>query len=224
MLRKVILKYVPLLFVILMVFLPGQIELKALEKGGLYYVTVPGSRIWLEGTSTVNDYVCATGKVEGFAEISSYFNIHSGTLRKDKVLVSIAVRTLDCGNNSMNKDMYKAMKADEFPEIKYELVYTRISAKPDSSKFLTLNSLGYISIAGLRKLENIKITIEKLPDGYFRLIGCLPVSMLDFGITPPEHLLGLIKAHDKLIVHFDLIVSEEKASRKILESKNNLQN
>jgi hypothetical protein len=185
----------------------------AQNKGEVFYVTLPGSKLWIEGTSTINDYTCASGQVEGYAEIINSPDLTPGTIKKDKVIVSIAVRTLDCGNNTMNKDMYNAMKADAFPEIKYELVYARASARRDSSNRIILHTLGNMFIAGKEKLENIKIIIEKLSGGNFRLTGSFPVSMLDYGITPPQHLLGLIKAHEKLVVHFDLIIAEGKQRR-----------
>ena len=69
MLRKALLNYISLVYIIFMIVIPGQIELKALEKGGLYYVTVPGSRIWLEGTSTVNDYLKSQVGAELFPQL-----------------------------------------------------------------------------------------------------------------------------------------------------------
>lgn len=194
-----------------------QVIAGAQNKGEVLYVTLPGSKLWIEGTSTLNDYTCATGQIKGYAKIFDPTNLKPGALKKDKVIVSIAVRTLDCGNNTMNKDMYNAMKADAFPEIKYELAYARVSAKPDSGNRVTLHALGNMLIAGKKKMENIKIIIEKLTDGNFKLSGSFPVSMADFGIIPPQHLLGLIKAHEKLVVRFDLIVTEWKTRRIIMK-------
>jgi hypothetical protein len=207
------LKLKPILYLILFTLTLPQSLLNAEGKNDLFYTTLPGSKLWIEGTSTIKDYTCNTGIVNGYAEISNLSDIKSGIIHKDKAQISITVRALDCGNNTMNSDMYNAMKVNEFPEIKYELVNARIISKPDSNMQFTLNTSGYLSVAGKRKLENVKVTVEKLSDDLFRIKGSLPISMLDFGISPPEHLLGLIKAHDKLVVYFDIIVSEGKVNQ-----------
>lgn len=212
----------PALYLIILTLTLFQFLLYAEGKTDVFYTTLPGSRLWIEGTSTIKDYSCTTGIVDGYAEISSISDMKTGNIHKDKAQVSIKVRALDCGNNTMNNDMYNAMKANEFPDIKYELVYARLLSKPDSNLQFTLNTLGYLTVAGKKKLENVKVTVEKLSNDLFRIKGSLPISMLDFGINPPEHLLGLIKAHNNLVVYFDIIVSEGKANQK--ESKNLLLN
>lgn len=50
----------------------------------MFYVTLPGSKLWFEGTSTVNDYTCAAGKVDGYAEIINSSDIRPGALKKIK--------------------------------------------------------------------------------------------------------------------------------------------
>ena len=174
------------------------------------YVTQAGSRLWIEGTSTVDSFTCTTGQVNGYAEIINSTNMNDNSIRKDKVEVTVPVFTLDCGKSIMNDDMYNAMKASKYPMIKYELVKAHIASKIDTAAgWFTIETLGYLTIAGVKNEVNIQINVQKLPDGRFRLTGKKSLSMLDFGITPPSHFFGLIRAHDQLVVNFDLIASRD---------------
>lgn len=177
------------------------------------YTTLPGSKMWIEGTSTLDDFKCTTADVNGYAEIQqpeiAIDSAASDSVKeRDVVYVSILVHSLDCGKKLMNEDMYNAMKSDKFPSIKYELLSAHIKTSPDSiTGWFDLMTKGNLYIAGEHKTVDILMKVKELPDGRFRLLGSKPLSMLDFGITPPSHFFGLIKAHKDLTVHFDLLAA-----------------
>ena len=177
------------------------------------YTTLPGSKMWIEGTSTLDDFKCTTADVNGYAEIQDPdIPLDSTTADsvkdKDVVYVSVLVHSLDCGKKLMNEDMYNAMKSDKFPDIKYELLSAHVKSSPDSSTgWFDLMTKGNLYIAGEHKAVNILMKVKEMPDGRFRLLGSKPLSMLDFGITPPTHFFGLIRAHKDLTVHFDLLAA-----------------
>lgn len=181
----------------------------------------PESRLWLEGSSTIGDFTCTTNRIEGSAEFrsDSIMNGDSSQAAEldSKVRVSIPVKNLDCGNSAMNEDMINAMKADSFPSIQYELVESRLL--PDSvtaDSLRRVNIFGTLTLAGITQSVSMLITIREVSTTRFQVIGSTPLSMHDFDITPPTTLWGLIKANDKLVVNFDLIVT-----RKPSESQNN---
>ena len=92
----------------------------------LVYELEPVSRLWLEGTATVGDFVCETQRIEGVGRIGlnplkPLDPVASDSMR-NKVCVLISVKSFECGNSVMNTDIYNAMKADSFPFIQYELV------------------------------------------------------------------------------------------------------
>ena len=108
---------------------------KAQDTSEIRYVTLPGSKLWFEGTSNIDEYTCSTHKVNGYAEIVNDLKLSSRSLKKDKASVTVLVHTLDCGKDMMNEDMYNAMKSDKFPDIKYESIYACLSSKPDSTNW-----------------------------------------------------------------------------------------
>ncbi len=173
------------------------------------YATLPGSKLWFDGTSNIDKFICTSHQVNGYAEIINDSKMKSNSLEKDKVVVTIQVHSLDCGKELMNEDMYNAMKADKFPDLKYELLEAKTLNKTDSTNWYSLQTRGILFIAGEKNIVDIDLKVENLRNGYFRLTGSLPISMLDYAIVPPTHFFGLIKAHENLIVHFDILAHEE---------------
>ena len=185
-------------------------------KDELHYVTLPGSKLWIDGTSNIDSFTCKSHLVKGYAEIGQGLRVNSPSSDDDTVIVSVLVHSLDCGQGLMNADMYNAMKADKYPMIKYELLDAHLSSYPDSlSGWFTLDTKGNLYIAGEKNIVNIKMQVEKLPNGNYRLVGSKPLSMLNYGIIPPSHFFGLIHAHDKLVVHFDLLATRESKIKSI---------
>ncbi|MCL5031345.1 MAG: YceI family protein [Bacteroidetes bacterium] len=196
-------------FSIVIIFVPFFSLVKAQDTSKIRYVTLPGSKLWFEGTSNIDEFTCSTHQVNGFAEIFNDQKLNPGTLKKDKVVVTVLVHTLDCGKDMMNEDMYNAMKADKFPDIKYELIEAHLSSRPDSTNWFSMQTHGTLYIAGEKNVVDIKFKVEKLHNGNFRLLGGIPLSMLDYGIVPPTHFFGLIRANKNLIVRFDLLAGRE---------------
>lgn len=169
------------------------------------YQAVPGSKLWFDGSSTVNSFSCSTVQVSGTA------SIENGT---PAVSVQIAVRTLNCGNDGMNDDMYHAMKTNEYPFIQYVLRSTGSVSVDQQSGIVHLVTSGDLTIAGSSELVEIPVVITPLGSGRYRVQGTKPLSMHEFHITPPSALFGLIQAHDLLVVNFDITV-EKSAEGKL---------
>ena len=189
----------------------------AQQKEFIKYVTQPGSRLWIEGSSTINDFNCRARLVKGFAFIHSKDNLNEKFSKgfkkdkdKDEVVVTVLVHSLDCGLDAMNEDMYRAMKASQFPILRYDLIDAHLISSVDSLGWFDLATKGDLTIAGETNAIDIIVKVQNLPDGAFRLVGNKNLSMKDYGIEPPSHLWGLVKAHNRLKVFFDLIVAIEK--------------
>lgn len=172
------------------------------------FKTLTGSKVWIEGSSTINDFICGTQIVEGYGYVlkeSDSLDEEPGT---NEASLSVKVFTLDCGKERMNDDMYEAMKADEFPFIKFELTSAE-EIKNDKMKKnnFDIKVTGDLSIAGKSNSISMIMNVKKLRNETFRVTGSRELMMKDFDITPPSAFWGLIKAHDEIVVHFDLIVA-----------------
>lgn len=183
-------------------------------KTKIEYIALAKSRIWIDGSSTINDFSCSSDKIKGFGYLRPTQNTPKQIQASDSSVVDITVtvKSFDCGVEGMNNDMHNALKYERYPLIKYRLVDADVLSKKDSlsaAKF-TLNTKGELSIAGVTNTVNILMQVDKLNDGTYHLVGHKPLSMYDFDITPPSAFFGLIKAHDKLTVYFDLYARAER--------------
>jgi hypothetical protein len=112
----------------------------------------------------------------------------------------------------MDRDLYKALRGDEYPEIRYELADVEVlTPQADSTDVHELRATGLLTVAGTTRLIETALHGFILPDGGLRATGEQSLMMTDFGIKRPSALGGLIKARNKFVVRFELIAAPEAA-------------
>ncbi len=165
----------------------------------------PGSSMWIEGRSNVNSFRCTTEAIEGHGMIA---NTGTGGVRAASVVLTAGIDTFDCGKQGMNRDMQKALKAEEFPEIRFELDSASIDPDFASSVSHQIVARGRLTLAGRERPVDMTVTAEPLPNKGFRVTGSLPLLMTDYGVKPPRKVLGLIRVRDAIVVHFDISTTQ----------------
>lgn len=165
------------------------------------YLTLSGeSRLWIEGRASVNTFTCDAGFVKGFGLLDP------GTTGGQAVAeIQVPVRQFDCGKSRMNDDFYEALKAEAHPQILFDLTAADLTSQATDEGRYLLSVTGRLLIAGTVRPATLRVQGQQQLDGSYRATGSLPLLMSDFSIDPPTALLGLIKAHDAITVHFDLI-------------------
>lgn len=158
----------------------------------------PDSRVWVEGTSTVRSYRCEAASMESELVTTPA----AATAVPLEVLVraaevTIAVETLDCANGTMNGHMRKALRMDEHPRITFELdTYTIDGA--------TATLDGTLAMAGRTNPVRIAATVLEEDGGVVRVRAEHELRMTEWGIKPPSLMLGTMKVHDPVTIHFDV--------------------
>ncbi len=164
----------------------------------------PESKLWFEGTSTLHDWKCEAESVSGFVEHEA-----SGNLKVSGVQVNVPIDKLDCGHAAMNNRMKQIMKADQFPQVQFQLTSAKQSAAAASKT--TLTTEGRLSISGVTKKIRMTVDGERMPNGAVRFEGSFPMKMSDFNLEAPTF-LG-ISTGDGITVKFDVIAGGGTASR-----------
>lgn len=160
----------------------------------------------IEGTSTVNSFVCETKDLEGRGQVEAADV--AGRL-------AVSVTSFDCGNERINRDFHAAMQASAHPEIRFELDDADVVAAPTSANApYRLRASGRLTIAGQERDVTVDLTGWTAPDGTLRARGEHALRMTDFGIKPPTALLGLVRTHDRIVVHFELVANDGGALAK----------
>jgi polyisoprenoid-binding protein YceI len=121
------------------------------------------------------------------------------------VQVKVPVKSLKCGHGGMDDNLYKALKADETPEISY--ILATFEAVPGEMKdTFTLHTVGALTIAGSENKIEMDVTATRLPDGSVLAKGLVPIKMTDFGIKPPTAIFGRLKTGNEVKVNFELTI------------------
>lgn len=171
----------------------------------------PESRVTLAGSSTVRDWSCRTSGFE--ATISAAPGSEAATpagVAKPivKVAVTIPVRSLKCGNKKMERDMYRALNANQFPTISYVLESYTIDADRSSADVVAALSVGEITVAGKTQRVEIPMTAQRKANGTVLGEGTAKLLMTDFGIKPPTALLGLLRTRNEIAISFNVLLDK----------------
>jgi polyisoprenoid-binding protein YceI len=166
------------------------------------YQPAPESFIRIEGSSNVNEFTCMSDSVKGHARVSSN---NDGT-EETHVEVAVPVKGLDCGKRQMNRDMYRTLKADDHPDIQFRLIQAYVvGVAPGDGNSYLIRVEGELTVAGSKKFVVFDAMGEMKADNKYSIRGKKDILMTDFGLEPPSALLGLVKARDELVVHFELL-------------------
>ena len=163
------------------------------------YRLAPGSRFWVEGTSTVGRYVCRASAVGGHGRLDS-----RAPLRGAAELTA-TVASFDCGQAQMNRDFARALRAADHPVLRLTVTQADVAAGPDDAT--PVRASGVLRVAGVERPVRFDAVATPLARGRMRVVGRYAMRMSDFGIAPPRGLGGLVRAHDRLTAHFDVTLA-----------------
>lgn len=173
------------------------------------------SRIWIEGRSNVDSFTCVAGKFLGEA----WYNPRSDGTETDSALslnIEIPVETLNCGRNRMNRDLYEALQGDKHNSIRFEYLQADLLTEEIGIDTpLRLRVQGLLTVAGTQREISFEAEGRLCGAGVVRVKGSKKILMTDYNVKPPTALLGLIKAQDELIVHFDILAEGGKSIQTI---------
>lgn len=169
----------------------------------------PESRLWIDGTSNIHSWSCKATTMDATIEVdpgaTAVVAATPNTLKA--VEVKVPVKSLKCGHDAMDNNLYKALKADDDPSIAY--IMATFEATPDAKEGFTLHTTGTLKIAGAEKPLAMDVVAARTADGSLRATGSVTVKMTDFGIQPPTAIFGRLKTGDDVKVNFDLTVGSK---------------
>jgi polyisoprenoid-binding protein YceI len=169
----------------------------------------PGSEITIQGTSTLHDFHCKTDKIIAYVDVDPSYTKDLTKVARPlvSVKVNIVARTLTCGGGTIDNNMYKTLKTDQFQMIKYTMSgYDLLDA---TSSSFSANTKGTLQIAGQDKAVDIKINAARLAEGKASAEGEETIKLTDFGIDPPSFMFGRLKVGNELKVKFNLKAGPE---------------
>src|SRR3954468_929346 len=139
------------------------------------------SKLWIEGTSNVHNWKCDATTLDAAIDIDGLAAQFAATAPKmlKQVSVKVPVKSLKCGHDKMNDNLYKALKADDSSEITY--VMATFEAIPGETKDdFTVRTVGTLKIAGAENQVTMDVAATRLADGTLKATGTVPVKMTAF--------------------------------------------
>ena len=181
----------------------------SLVPAGTQYTLLNDHSVTIHGTSNLHDWDETVSHVSGDALVNvntdKSVNLHA-------LNITMEVRSIKSEQGSvMNKNTYKALKADQNPSILF-LLTSPVTSIPLSAAERIISVKGNLTIAGATRAVDMKGTIRMNDLSGFTFEGSQVIKMSDYGVEPPEALLGTLKTGNEIIIRL-------KTNFKVLPTK-----
>jgi polyisoprenoid-binding protein YceI len=166
------------------------------------------SKLWVEGTSNLHGWSCKATTLDAAIDLDAGLASQITTAPPKalkRVEVKVPVKSLKCGHDAMDNNLYKALKANESTDISYILA-TFEAVPGDVKDTFTLHTVGSLTVAGAENKIAMDVIASRLPDGSVMAKGVVPIKMTDFGIKPPTAIFGRLKTGNEVRVNFELTI------------------
>jgi hypothetical protein len=167
------------------------------------------ARITIDGTSNVHPYSASTTAVRitraqpaGAAVGPNFWSeiVKPGGLEAFEI--SVAAATLSSTKDGLDKNMHKALKVQQYPDITFRLIrFESLNAGTGS-----VWAVGMLKIAGVEREVGLELKTRKT-DSSLTVTGAIQLLMTDYGITPPKAMLGMLKTDPKITVTFETVLT-----------------
>lgn len=152
----------------------------------------------VDGTSNIHDWDIRSDK--GICQAS--YQVTDGVLTSMATLsFSIKAETLKSGKSAMDKNTYKALGTDKYPNISF--TGTSSSVRSAGGNSYTVTVTGRLTISSVTKPVTLVSTCTLLGDQSLKGSGSYALKMTDFSVTPPSIMFGAIKTGDKVTIRYD---------------------
>jgi hypothetical protein len=164
------------------------------------------SKMYLNGNTNINTYSCDCNMPAG--DIPLFFESRLAKVSFKNSILVIEARSIDCHHNLYNRNIKKALEADQFPEIKVEMLeawQTTCATLPEKYIWFDVQSKTIITIRDVTLKQNVSASAMRTGDNTYRIKGNKLLHMNDFKVRMPKFMLGLIRINDEIIFNFDLV-------------------
>jgi polyisoprenoid-binding protein YceI len=194
--------------------------LEAAEGWTEYRARPGGSRMAIEGTSTIHDWLSESRIVGGTVQAGPSFVADPAALQPGKLElkanVFIPVRSLKSVKDgkpysaAMDDIMYEKLRMAEHPNIEFRLasVTVKEDAKTDDGGVM-LEAKGDLVVGGETQSITMPVKMKVLDAKRLEFSGSVATKMTDFNIDPPAPALalGAIKTGDEVKLSFEWVVA-----------------
>lgn len=164
------------------------------------YQSIPAnSSITVLGSSNLHDWTMKDEVMSAGAA----FIFKDGKLNDMTALnFSMKVTDLKSSEDLLNSRAYKAMNAEQYPNIVFKL--TSATATPLANGHYTIKAYGKLQISGVTKDVVLYADAVQNSDKTITCTGSDKLKMSEYGIKPPTFMFGALKVTDEVTINFNL--------------------
>ena len=186
-----------------------------------------GSKVRMEGTSTLHDWQSESPLVMGYIEVGPNFPLDPGQAATpgkveahgEATIMVRQLRSIESDgktyySDAMDTKMRELMKMDQYPKIVYKLSELTLKEAPKTKTDpYVFDSKGELTVSG--KTKPISMVVKVLPldetkgEKRVKITGTTPLKMTDFGIEPNSIIIS--KTGDDVTIKFDWVVGKKSA-------------
>ncbi len=162
------------------------------------------SRLTIKGFTNVNNFSCTIEYYPGSDTLQYVEKASTKELLFTRSLMTIPIRSFDCGAHPISKDFWQTLKAEKYPDMKINF----ISLENLYGSTKGVKGVVDITLAGVTARYTICYEAVVDENGTVLLTGMHAVNFSDFQLQAPEKLNGLIRVKEGLRVYFNLVLKE----------------
>jgi len=155
--------------------------------------------VTIHGTSNLHAWDEKVNTVSGDGTVNPNSD---GSYNVTAIRIKMEVHSIKSDMGSiMNNNTYKALKADDYPQIIFALVAPVESIQVKAGE-KTVMVKGNLTIAGVTRPVNVQVKIAMPEQRTLLFEGSQAIKMTDYGIKPPTALLGTLKTGNEITINF----------------------
>ena len=171
-------------------------------------LTLASARVTVSGTSNVHAWSASSDAVTLTTvkvAPASEGDVLDAALKPgglEAFAVSVPVASLKSPKGDIDKNMHKALMAEQHPAITFAVSRLEPTGAPNSYR-----AIGTLTIAGQAREIPLTVAVERA-GATVKATGSTPLVMTDFGIVPPKAMLGMLKTDPKVTITFDAVLAQ----------------
>jgi len=158
----------------------------------------PTSSITVEGTSNVHAWHATSTDITSAIQMAAPADAGSTV---ESVTLSLPVTSLKSGKGGLDKNLYKALKAEQNPTITFVMKTYKVDAQAQAH---AAEITGLLTVNGVEKAITATATMTGDAKTGLKAVGSATFRMTDFAVKPVTALMGTIRTGDQVTVKFDL--------------------
>jgi RNA polymerase sigma factor (sigma-70 family) len=188
-----------------------------------------GSKLRIEGTSSIPDWQAESSLIGGFIEVGPGFPLEPGQSVKtgsvqaqaDPFILARSLKSVDKDgrpdSDSMDRAMHALLRAENNPKLFFHLAELTLkeTAKSKDRPYV-FDAKGQLAVAGVTNEITMPLNILPMTDKKLKISGNVAVKMTDFEIEPPrmDASSGMIKIGDTVKISFEWMLGQTNTNQR----------